>query len=252
MNAVTRIDDQAMAPVADQGAALIAVIARAAADPNTNVENMERLLAMHSTMAAQTAELAFNAAMREAQSKTSRVAADARNDQTRSNYATYGKLDKVLRPIYTGCGFSLSFDTAESPKPDCMRVLCYVSHEAGHTRTYRADIPADGKGAKGGDVMTKTHAFGAGSSYGMRYLLKMIFNIAIGEEDTDGNDPEPEKLIDAKQLSTLRDWIVNTASDEAKFCEAMRCETLEELPAKKFSAALSALKKKADTLAGAK
>ena len=32
----------------------------------------------------------------------------------------------------------------------------------------------------------KTHAVGAGMSYGMRYLLKMIFNIAIGEDDDDG------------------------------------------------------------------
>jgi hypothetical protein len=51
-------------------------------------------------------------------------------------------------------------------------------------------MPADGKGAKGGDVMTKTHATGAAMSYGMRYLLKMIFNVAIGEDDKDGNAPE--------------------------------------------------------------
>jgi hypothetical protein len=50
-------------------------------------------------------------------------------------------------------------------------------------------MPTDGKGAKGGDVMTKTHAAGAGMQYGMRYLLKGIFNVAIGEEDKDGNDP---------------------------------------------------------------
>jgi hypothetical protein len=35
--------------------------------------------------------------------------------------------------------------------------------------------------------MTKTHATGAATSYGMRYLLKMIFNVAVGEDDDDGN-----------------------------------------------------------------
>lgn len=59
-------------------------------------------------------------------------------------------------------------------------------------KPYQIDMPADGKGAKGGDVMTKTHATGAAASYGMRYLLKMIFNVAIGEEDRDGNK-EPKK-----------------------------------------------------------
>src|SRR5690606_15862485 len=48
-------------------------------------------------------------------------------------------------------------------------------------------MPADGKGAKGGDVMTKTHAAGSAMSYGQRYLLKLIFNVAIGENDDDGN-----------------------------------------------------------------
>lgn len=37
-------------------------------------------------------------------------------------------------------------------------------------------------------MMTKTHATGAAMSYGMRYLLKMIFNAAIGEADT-GREP---------------------------------------------------------------
>ena len=45
--------------------------------------------------------------------------------------------------------------------------------------------------------MTKTHAFGSGTSYGMRYLLKMIFNIAIGEEDDDGNAATGQDLRDA-------------------------------------------------------
>lgn len=34
--------------------------------------------------------------------------------------------------------------------------------------------------------MTKTHAMGSGVSYGMRYLLRMIFNLAIDQDD-DGN-----------------------------------------------------------------
>jgi hypothetical protein len=66
-------------------------------------------------------------------------------------------------------------------------VICRVSHQNGHSRTYQIDMPADGKGAKGGDVMTKTHATGSAVSYGMRYLLKMIFNIAVSDKDDDGN-----------------------------------------------------------------
>ncbi len=67
-------------------------------------------------------------------------------------------------------------------------------------------MPADGKGAKGGDVMTKTHATGAAASYGARYLLKGIFNIAVGDDDRDGNaPPETEKFITEEQVMELRD-----------------------------------------------
>jgi hypothetical protein len=148
---------------------------------------MERLWLMHERLKNRAGEEAFNTAMNKALSEMGRVSADAANAQTKSLYATYGKLDGAVRPVYTRNGFALSFDTGEGAPEGYTRVLAYVSHSAGHTRQYKADMPNDGKGAKGGDVMTKTHASGAAMSYGMRYLLKLIFNIAIGEEDNDGN-----------------------------------------------------------------
>ena len=177
----------------DEATALIHVIERAALNPDIDVEKMERLLAMQERIFNRNAEAAFNSGMSECQSEIRPIAADAENKQTHSFYATYAKLDKALRPIYTKHGFSISYDTADSPKPEHVRVVAYVAHSGGHTRTYRVDMPADGKGAKGGDVMTKTHASGAANSYGMRYLLKMIFNVAIGEDDTDGNGPKNEE-----------------------------------------------------------
>lgn len=178
-------------PVAEasnhEAGSLIHVIAAAARDPAVDIDKMERLWAMHERLKNRAAEEAFNAAMNKAQSEMGRVSADAINPQTKSNYATYGKLDAAVRPIYTRNGFAVSFDEGDGAPEGHVRVLAYVSHAAGHTRTYKADIPNDGKGAKGGDVMTKTHATGAGKSYGKRYLLKDIFNIAIGEEDNDGN-----------------------------------------------------------------
>lgn len=178
-----------VAPVSEAHA-LITAIERAARDPNVDIDKMQRLFSMRKEIAQEIAEREFNAAMNACQAEMRPIAADAENPQTRSKYATYAKLDKVLRPIYTKHGFSISYDEADSPKPEHVRCLAYVSHSGGYTRTYRRDMPADGKGAKGGDVMTKTHAVGSAHSYGDRYLLKGIFNIAIGEDDTDGNDPK--------------------------------------------------------------
>lgn len=245
MNAVAKQEEQATA-VADYSAGLLEVIARAARDPSVDIDKMERLIAMQERVQARDAELAFNRALNVAQSEMRPVAANASNPQTRSRYATYDKLDRVLRPIYTEHGFSLSFDEGESPKPDHVRVICYVSHREGHTRTYHRDMPADGKGAKGGDVMTKTHAAGAAGSYGARYLLKGIFNVAVGEDDDDGNDvrrPAP-KLIDDNQWAMLVQLIEASKADTQAFCQAYRIGNLRELPSSAYSDATTKLNRK--------
>lgn len=188
--------DQNMPVATQESVTVLQVIQKAASDPGCDIDKLERLLAMKERMDARAAEVEFNDALSRVQANMGRVAADATNNQTRSAYATYGKLDKALRPVYTAEGFSLSFGTEEAPE-GMVGMICFVSHRSGHTRQYRAHVPSDGKGAKGGDVMTKTHAFGSGTSYGMRYLLKMIFNVAIGEEDDDGNAAGSDDLRNA-------------------------------------------------------
>ena len=152
------------------------------------IDVIERLAALQEKVIAREVEIQFHEALNRVQEKISRVAPDLTNPQTSSKYASYAAIDKVVRPVYTREGFSLSFDTDDCPTPEHVRAVCYVSR-GGHTRKYKVDMPSDGKGARGGDVMTKTHATGAAMSYGMRYLLKYIFNVVIGEEDTDGNAP---------------------------------------------------------------
>jgi hypothetical protein len=228
--------------VTDLSGGLLAVIARAARDPSVDVDKMERLFELQERVTARQAETAFNAAMNAAQAEMRPIATNASNPQTKSRYATFDKLDKRLRPIYTHHGFSLSFDEGESPKPEHVRVLCYVSHVAGHTRTYHRDMPADGKGAKGGDVMTKTHAAGAAGSYGARYLLKGIFNVAVGEEDRDGNgDTSP---ISAEQLETLNGLKDAVGADLPRFCRLFHIEGLRNLPASQYERAVSTMRQK--------
>ncbi len=245
MNAITKT--QPAGEVASYGASLMEVIARAASDPSVDIDKMERLIAMQERVQARDAEMAFNTAMNAAQGEMRPIAANASNPQTRSKYATYDKLDRVLRPIYTEHGFSHSFDEGESPKPDHVRVLCYLSHVGGHTRTYHRDMPADGKGAKGGDVMTKTHAAGAAGSYGARYLLKGIWNVAVGEEDDDGNAPNVRvTLIDDGQWAELVQMIEAAKADTAAFCTAYKIGSLRDLPVSDFRRAIAQLNRKID------
>lgn len=190
---------------------------------NAAIDVIERLAALQEKSLAREAEIDFNAAMNKVQEQIKRIAPDLDNPQTRSKYASYAAIDRKIRPIYSQEGFSLSFDTADCPKDECVRVVCYVALR-GHTRRYQVDMPADGKGAKGGDVMTKTHAAGAAMSYGMRYLVKGIFNIAVGEEDTDGN-------TNGELLEQI-EWLQNASSaEELKKLFQVAYEKFETNPA---------------------
>jgi hypothetical protein len=177
-----------LAPVssASEVVAFVQMIERVARDSSIDIDRLDRLLAMRERENARRAEQAFNEALSLAQTEMQPVGVDSDNPQTRSRFASYAALDRAVRPIYTKYGFGLSFNTADvAPGPEQVRIICAVSH-GGYTRSYHIDMPVDGKGARGGDVMTKTHAMGSGISYGMRYLLRMIFNLAIDQDD-DGN-----------------------------------------------------------------
>lgn len=223
-------------------ASLLEVISRAASDPSVDIEKMERLMAMHERITARQAEAAFSAAMSAAQAEMKRVSADATNPQTRSDYASYGKLDSVLRPIYTRHGFSLTFSDGETAKPEHVRVVCLVRHTAGHKETHWKDMPADGKGAKGGDVMTKTHAAGAAQQYGMRYLLKGIFNVAIGENDNDGNGAE--EAITEQQAADLMALCTEVGAKPERFLSLFcKVGSFGEIAAKDLDSCVAELRR---------
>lgn len=184
------------------------------------VEQLQILQDMHFKQLERDAEAEFNLAMNAVQSELGRVAANMNNVQTKSKYADYAALDRAIRPIYTKHGFSLSFDSGES-LPETVVAYCYVSHRAGHTRKYQSPaMPLPVMGPQGKAVMTATHGTGAAMSYAMRYLLKFIFNIAIGEDDTDGNTSKQSAggsgQMDQKEAQERYDYF-------------KKCETFQEL-----------------------
>lgn len=228
--------------VESQEQTLMSMIGRAATDPAFDINKMERLMQMHQQLAAQRALAAFNTAMSEAQAEMGPISVDATNPQTKSDYASYAKIDRVLRPIYTKHGFALSFGEGVTDKPAHIRVTCKVSHNSGHTEVYHKDMPADGKGAKGGDVMTLTHASGAAQSYGMRYLVKGIFNVAIGENDVDGNT---EGLcIGPGQAADIKALLTEVNATEDSFLRTIKAKSIESIKADAYPTVIGILEAK--------
>lgn len=249
MSAVVETREQTavmLAPVqAPDVQAIITAIERASMNPRINLDKMDRLMAMQERILGQFREAQFNAALAAAQAEMGRIPTNKFNAHTKSHYADYPAIDRLTRPIYTKHGFGLSFDEGETPKADHVRVLCLVTHIGGHSRMYHRDMPADGKGAKGGDVMTQTHAVGSAFTYGQRYVVKGIWNLAIGvdprEADDDGNaaggvgfEDEAARVkagyISAKEIDELRTLMSQLKTDEAAFLNWMHVKQLADIP----------------------
>jgi hypothetical protein len=226
-------------------AKVLEVLLKVAKDPDVDIDRLGQVQAFYERLKAQDAESAYDEAMAAAQAEMGPIAADANNPQTKSRYASYAALDRALRPIYTKHGFSLSFSSGDGAPPDHVRVVCKVAC-AGHKTFPHLDMPADGKGAKGGDVMTKTHATGAAFTYGQRYLLKMVFNIAVGDDD-DGNaagSAAYAQVITSTQLAELVALVDEVGADREKFLNFLRVDGLSDLPARRFNEAKRALEAK--------
>lgn len=238
--------------VSGETTAIISMIERAARDPSVDLDRMERLFEMRERMVAREAETAYQTAMTAAQAEMPRVFRDAENSHTRSNYARLETIAKAVTPIYTRHGFALSFGTDASPIEGHYRLTCEVTHAAGHRRTVHADLPSDTMGAKGTANKTAVQGFGSTMSYGRRYLTLLIFNIALTNEDNDGNDFGEPPCISEQQASQIETLLRETGANLGKFLGIFRVEAVSAIPAGRYGEAMAILRDRQQTRGGAR
>lgn len=236
-NAIEKLPEEG--EIQSIGDGILAVIARAAKDPNVDVDKMERLFAMQERVIARGSEQAFNEAMAAAQKEMPQIKRGGKNTTTNSTYAELDAMSEAMLPVVAKHGFSLSFGTDVSPLPNHYRVTCDVSHIGGHTRTYNADVPADLTGMKGTPNKTSTHAYGSTLSYGRRYLKMLIFDVAT--TDDDGRAGSAGGVIDDGQWATLVQLSDASGVSADRLCKFFEIESLKDLPATKFDEAVAKL-----------
>lgn len=170
-------------PEVTPAAQMMSVIARAAADPDCDVEKMERLMAMQERMIDRDAKAAFNGAFAAMQAEVKAAVRDARNSQTNSDYATLEAVDKAVRGAKERHGFGTMFYPAEGAPDGHDRIRCILVHKDGYEREFVADVPTDAAGIKGQVDKTATHAFGSTMTYGRRYMLMLVFDVPVSDDD---------------------------------------------------------------------
>lgn len=240
---VPQIASEPTTIVQSQGASLMEVIARAAADPQTDVEKMERLMGMYERITARQAESDFHAAMAEMQPQLPIIEkAGAIKNKAGGKQAGYARWEDVVEgitPVISRHGFSLTFRVRNEGEK--VIVTGVLAHRGGHSeRTDAPPLMADMSGSK-----NSVQALGSSVSYGKRYAAFAILNIAARDEDDDGaRGGSGSQNITEDQFMMLRNLMEEAQADEPRFLTFLGVEHLEELPATKLSGAVAALRRK--------
>ena len=199
MSAVIRQVDQ-LPTAQPEGATLMAVIARAAADPQTDVEKMERLMSMYERIEARRSEAEFAEAMAVVQDKLPSIG--ERGDAAgRYKFALWEDINAAIKPILSAHGFALSFRTDFT---DGIAVTGVLSHRSGHSERTTIKLPADPSGNK-----NAVQAVASSVSYGKRYAAGALLNLT-----SHGEDDDAFRAVDPG----IADWAdaIENASDKAE------------------------------------
>jgi len=206
---------------------------------------LKQMMDLRDREEARIAARAFAAAMVAAQAEMPQVVRDAKNTQTNSLYAKYETISEAIQPIITKHGFACMFSEGKAEQPNHIRTVCDVVHEAGHTKQFYADIPFDNVGMKGNANKTNTHAYGSTKSYGKRYLKCEIFDVAVKNQDDDGQAADDGgSVITVAQRDNLLKLISDTGTDVVKFCQWAKIDAVANLLERHYDKAVGVLEQR--------
>lgn len=212
-----------------------------ALDKGADADQLDKITAIVQRMMAAQAQAAYQSDMNACQRAMPTILKTkaAKN----SKYAALEDIVAAITPVYTAHGFALSFDTAESPLPDHMRVVCDVLHTAGHRERRHLDLPIDGVGAKGGQMaMSALQGHGSTVAYGRRYLTAMIFNLTVAGEDTDAG--HAAIFVTEEQEAELGRLIDESGANLDKFLAWAQVHRLADVRADNFKTVRNELLRK--------
>lgn len=193
MSELTTVNNSQIAPQSNE-ASMAMQIMTMASNPDFDVEKLEKLMDLQEREMARLALVAFNQAFSEMQSQIPTVAKSKKGGD--SNYATLEDVVEITRPILNRYGFSTYFDTKTDisnnrevkDKYGNINVIydgnvivrAILLHKMGHQIETSLIVPFDFSGSK---KMNTAQAMGSAVSYGKRYALCALLNIATRDDN---------------------------------------------------------------------
>lgn len=218
-------------PIGNPIAAMLQTIIQGNITSDT-AATMEKLTELYLKVEADNARKAFASAKIQLQSEMPRVFASRiipdNNGKTRSVFAAYEDIMKVVQPMLVKHGFSVSFTSRidDSGKAERLCVLCKLSHCDGHSETnefaVRVSKPPGASEAQGD---------GSTHSYAKRYALCDALNITIDKD----NDARIEgDYITPDEARELEERVMRCKSDPVKFLKFAMAESFATIRAERL------------------
>ena len=186
------VKDVALVPAGQEASGLTAVIQQLAANPNVDVDKLERIIHLQKDIMRINAKSAFDAAFAQMQAELPEVVErGAIKDKTGGARSTYAKLEDIhvtVKPVLTRHRFAVRHRTewpegrfAADGKTPVIRIVGILSHAEGHSEESCFEAPMDRS-----DFRTDIQSQGSTISYGRRYTTLDLLNIATRNADDDG------------------------------------------------------------------
>lgn len=188
----------------------ISMIERVAMDGNSDLDKLERMMAMKERHDAQNAKAAHDQAFAQASAEFPEIPLNGENKHNGTRYALLKDIISKTRPVLSKYGFSLSFSTEITEKD--VIVTAELAHQNGHTRRNSLPLPRDT-----GAGRNAVQAVGSTQTYGQRYTAQAILGLSLGEDtEDDGNSgaPAPKKMMDSWAQTVVQDMHPNATQEE--------------------------------------
>lgn len=226
--------------VQNEAASIMEVISRAASNPATDVDKLERLLGMYERVKATEAKAAYFTALSAMQDELPIIQERGEikiGSGPGQKYALWEDINKAIKPILKDHGFALSFRTGLTDNK--ITVTGVLSHSAGHSEETTIHLPSDTSGSK-----NAVQAVGSSTSYGKRYTASALLNLTSSGDDDDGKSGGAGGAITEDQADHIYRLIKDARADTKAFCDHFKIAMVPDLPASKYTDAVTALNTK--------
>jgi len=220
----------------------IAVLMQAA--QNSSVENAVQLFELLERAEKREAEKAFTAAF-----KRLKFPPIAKRTKGHSNkYASFDDIQEIIDPILEAEGFTLTYSSGPANDKGLIPTYGHLAHVGGHSQRGEIWLRPDGVSTRSGGMnMNALQAVGSSTSYGQRYVAKMMLNLRFIGEDDDG---QSASAITEKQRDNIEDILHEIGEEHrVKFLEFIGYKAVGDIQKAAYQAAINFLVAKRRQLA---